>query len=255
MAIALVGSGKAANTTSVTVPAHSVGDLILIAAHREGNATPPSLPAGYTSIATVAIGTTYSLRVGYKIATSTSDTSGTWTNGKCLTVQVFSGAQPLSIGSGTATNSGSPTIPNYPAVTFDTTDGSSWAAGLLIGGGASHAPPSGMTLRQTAVSSGFADLDASDTNGGVTGWASTNYSANGSAAWCSVVCEIKETGGGGGGAVTSPQGDIEGGIGDPGVGLPQQGLHAIEKGISARRLYLPRRKRRLILPQRFHEAA
>ena len=73
MAISYVSS-TSANAATVTVSSVQVGDLIVVLAFRS-NATIPSLPAGWTSLA-ISGG-----RLGYKIATTAGAQSiGTWTN-------------------------------------------------------------------------------------------------------------------------------------------------------------------------------
>ena len=86
-----VGTVYAA-ATSVTLPTHQAGDLIVVAAVRYGNTTVPSLPAGYTSLLTSA--TTHGRRLGYKIAASSSETSGTWTNASTVVAAVYRGVTP-----------------------------------------------------------------------------------------------------------------------------------------------------------------
>lgn len=75
--ISFVGYNLSESTT-VTLPAHQAGDLILICAGG-GSSTIPSLAAGYTSLATGYFGSSGAFRIGYKFATSSSETSGTWT--------------------------------------------------------------------------------------------------------------------------------------------------------------------------------
>lgn len=88
--IQFVGSGASTGATTITIPTHQTGDIIVIAAFRETAETVPDLPAGYTSLATTSTaGLTMSSRVGYKVATSASETSGTWTNANALGVAVY----------------------------------------------------------------------------------------------------------------------------------------------------------------------
>ena len=76
---------------SGTTPTHAVGDLLVVVAYSYWGDT-PSLPAGWTSAHTKA----GALRVGYKVATSTADSTGTWTNADELGVGVWRNA--LSLG-------------------------------------------------------------------------------------------------------------------------------------------------------------
>ena len=94
--ISRIGSASAEATT-ITIPAgHHQGDIILIAAFRDGNTTNPSVPAGWTTITVTTDGTTCSTSVGWKIATSNSETSGTWTNATGLMCHVYRGVDHIS---------------------------------------------------------------------------------------------------------------------------------------------------------------
>lgn len=90
MSISLVGSNEA-NANSIAIPAHQVNDLILIYAYNDAQTTAVTLPAGFVNVSGVVMGSFGYTRVGYKIATSTSETSGTWTNADHLIVLVFRG--------------------------------------------------------------------------------------------------------------------------------------------------------------------
>lgn len=82
---------NSAEADNVTIPAgHKVGDLMIIFAFRDGSATWPSLPAGWTNI-TSGTATGVSIWCGYKICTSSSETSGTWTNATGVMVVVLRG--------------------------------------------------------------------------------------------------------------------------------------------------------------------
>ncbi len=109
-----VGSANAASTT-ITIPTHQAGDLIWILAGRN-NATAPSLPAGWTNLYSGGPGGAQSTRVGYKIAASGSETSGTWTNATGLICVVYRNAQVGVHAVNAATNT------TYPALSGFTTD-------------------------------------------------------------------------------------------------------------------------------------
>lgn len=107
MAISRIGAA-AAEATSITIPGtYQAADLMIIFAFRSGNATPPSLPAGWTNISSTA--GTSSLRCGYKIAGSASETSGTWTNATGVISHVYRGTAtnkpPVILGAQTAQTS------------------------------------------------------------------------------------------------------------------------------------------------------
>lgn len=180
--------GSAVGTTSATLPAHQVGDLILIFAYRDGNATAPSLPAGYISISNTGANSN-SLRIGYKFATSTSETSGTWTSATSVIAVVYRGA---SIGASAVGGTSSTTV-NYPTVSLLRTNNTSWVVG-----GAGHRsvdtnvqnPPTGMS-NVNSVLDATDELGVHDTNGTVSSWSSTNVSVGGTTlGWRSAVVEL-----------------------------------------------------------------
>lgn len=192
MAVSFVGA-NGANGTSVTLPAHQVGDLLIAIAFRDGSNTAPSQPANTGATApwvtiTTASGNSNSARFSYAIATTTNHTSGTWTNASELVVAVYRGAR---IGNFATAGVNSNTI-TYPAVTLVTNNGTSWVAGL-----AGHRlstqvdiPPPGMTNRGSSI-----NLSAAihDTNGGVTDWTAQSVVQNASSGWKSMSLEIQSS--------------------------------------------------------------
>lgn len=86
MTISLIGSSSGVN--SATMPAHQTGDLLLIYAFRDGSTTPPTSVAGWTNILTNGANSC-SGAFRYKIATSSSEVTGTWTNATGLIVLVY----------------------------------------------------------------------------------------------------------------------------------------------------------------------
>ncbi|ATN93995.1 minor tail protein [Mycobacterium phage Kumao] len=102
------------NGNSVTMPAHEPGDLLLILAYNDG-VSHPSIPSASGSVPSYwnihnDNGNTNSIRVAAAWATSTSHTSGTWSNTSGLAVCVIRGADPLypigytSLGFGSGSN-------------------------------------------------------------------------------------------------------------------------------------------------------
>src|SRR3989344_456439 len=89
MAITLVGTATGTNTA--TPPAHQAGDLFLVFSFRDGSATAPTLASGFTTSSNGG-GNTCSHRVGWRIASSSSDAVGTWTNATSLILVVLRGA-------------------------------------------------------------------------------------------------------------------------------------------------------------------
>lgn len=197
MAISRVGAANYA-ATSGAVPAHQAGDLIIIAAFSESDA--PSLGSGYTNIAS-KVATDAALRVGYMVADSNSEVSGTWTGADQIHITVYRAGGDLSIGASGSNSGSGGTTSNYPGLTLSDSDGSSWIFGagvkyLFLGTNSIQNPPSGMTnigSRATGLMKGATH----DTNGGVTSWSSQNPTTSSGGfdqSWATAVVEIVETG-------------------------------------------------------------
>lgn len=160
MAVSFIGE-SAFSPTTATIPAHQVGDLILAFAVRVSDATVPEIPAGWTTVRVNGANTLGAV-VAYKFATTTSETSGTWTS-EYLMVQVYRGVGSVgasSTGSGTTSS----TI-SYPALTLQIADGTSWAVRFAAHRSATNlnsGTPGGYTPRSsTSRSRGL------DSNGGL----------------------------------------------------------------------------------------
>lgn len=169
MGALLTGSNNSA-TTTVTIPAHNVGDLIVVCASRRSNATAPSVPsAGLTvpawnTIDTQSGTTNGSCVTAYFVATATNHTSGTWTNATDMVAVVISGQNASPIGGHATNNAGSATTSaTAPAVTLSKSDGTSILLHFFNHNSSTAitwgAAPAGYT-RQTTGS--FAILDTKD---------------------------------------------------------------------------------------------
>jgi hypothetical protein len=111
--ITRIGASVAAATT-ITIPAgHQVGDFIVIYAFRNALVA-PTLPAGWTNQTSESTGAS-SFRLAWKQATSSSETSGTWTNASQLAVVVYRGMDPRA----------DPTAPTRPFSTNGAVTGTS----------------------------------------------------------------------------------------------------------------------------------
>lgn len=150
-----VDGGMNGSGSSVTIPPHQIGDLLVIVAVDDGT-TIPSLPTGWTSVYTSS--TTCGRRVGYKIATSTSDSSGTWTGANRMACGVWRGF--VSVGA-VASSASSSALADYPAVTANGPN--SWLAAFAIG---DNTPgiAAGMISRYNVYES-FTYVRISDSNG------------------------------------------------------------------------------------------
>ena len=89
-------SSASSEANTVTLGTHQLNDLIVISAFRDGSATNPTLPAGWTLITDTSDGTLCSITVGWKLAISGADTSGTWSNATGMLCHVYRGADPVA---------------------------------------------------------------------------------------------------------------------------------------------------------------
>jgi len=189
--------GSATGTTSATLPSHEAGDLILAFAYRDGSTTVPTQPSGvnWSSVATANNGNTNSSRLGYKIAQSSSETTGTWTNATSVIFAVYRGVKqntPLGVNAGT--NGSSSTI-SFPALSLSVTNGSSWVVGFAGHRSTNVAidtAPSNM-INRNSVADATDEAAIHDTDGGVTSWSAETASVGGtSSGWSARTVEILE---------------------------------------------------------------
>ncbi len=81
--------GAAAPATSVALPSHEAGDLLLAFAYRADVSAPaPALPPGWVSLADDGTGGNGS-RVGWRVAASSSEVSGTWAGAQAVIVVIY----------------------------------------------------------------------------------------------------------------------------------------------------------------------
>lgn len=173
-----------AAATSATIAAPTRGDLILVCAYRSSSATPASLPAGYTNIASAGANTN-SMRVGYKWSDGTETTTSVWTNATDVAVLVYRGIG--FVGAFVANGGAAGTTITYSALTLQDTGGTSWVVGF--GGnatGVAVTAPTNMTACTNVTR-----LIASDTNTTATAWTSQSVTGNSSAVWRSYVVELR----------------------------------------------------------------
>lgn len=99
MSLSRVG-GSSVAATSIAIPGHVAGDLIVIWAFRNGSTTPPTIPTAggtvptFTAIDNPTGANTCSAVCAVAVAAGTTDTSGTWTNATGMSVEVWRGASP-----------------------------------------------------------------------------------------------------------------------------------------------------------------
>lgn len=102
MAAQVLGTANSAAGNTVTIPAHAPGDLIMIFAYRDGNNATPTQPAAGGTVPTWNIvtnntgGNTNSSRVSWALATTSTHTSGTWTNATGMVAVVVRGQRKFT---------------------------------------------------------------------------------------------------------------------------------------------------------------
>lgn len=133
---AFVGSATALNATSIALPAHKAGDILIVASMSQ---TAPSAPAGWTTATFQDPNNQIRGRIGWKVATSSSETSGTWTNGYYTLAMVYRGFTGATLNTTVGTGSN----PNFPSLA-----GGGWVMRMAIWiSNTSPAVPSGYARR------------------------------------------------------------------------------------------------------------
>lgn len=196
MAISRI-SAVSAEAASVTLGTHTTGDLILIFAYRDGSNTAPSLPAGYTTIEAGGANTN-SIRAGFKVATSSSETSGTWTNATHVVAHVYRGVSTATVPVGAYIRShGSSTSPSFGGITMQNTAGTSWIAGFVGCRSidtTNIAEPAATMTNISSLLGATSDIAYHDTNGGVTSFSTDTVPVGGTASgWTTFVVEILDS--------------------------------------------------------------
>lgn len=159
--VSFVGATDAGtlNLTSISLPSHVAGDIILMVAGGSTYATPPAsggtVPV-WTEIGRTISGATSAV-LWYAVATSSSTTSGSFSTGQKIAVMVFRNQSSSPIG-GFATgssNGGIVASVSFPAITMQDTSGRSQLASFTItgGNGGSLTLPGGYTRRTPTASS------------------------------------------------------------------------------------------------------
>lgn len=189
------------STTSCT--GEQTGDLLLVSATIHNGGTAPTTATNFTSINTVTNSagsgsTRTALNAGWKVASSNTEGSGTWTGATEVVMMVYRGQSSSPIGNNaTSGGNNSGTLVTYAADTLSATDGSSWFAGFVVRNTADlqlFNPPTGMTNRVTGGNNlGSPYAAGNDINGPTSSnWPSTNETGFGvSAKFTSIVIEIK----------------------------------------------------------------
>src|SRR6185369_16959851 len=185
-----------AEAATVTIPAgHQLGDVILIFAFRDGSATNPTIPTGWTNITnTTDGGTLSSVSVGWKLAASSSETSGTWTNATGLVCHVYRGLDPIKpFGTFVGTQN---TVANvqYSGVTITANQWIVAFVGHVSIDVSISSAPSGFT-NITSLNGATASYGSFDTNGPLTvSYTAQNVAVGGTAGqWQTIMIPMYQT--------------------------------------------------------------
>lgn len=187
-------SSAAAATTSVTIPTHSVGDLIVIFAYNPFTTTAPTAPsAGGTVPSWVYIDNDNSASgsgctTAHFKATATNTTTGTWSGASHIMAVVVRNQNASSPIGGHASQGGSSATTTAPAVTMSHTDGSSvllhFHGHSNLGASGWDAAPAGYTRGatsgtgfQSGTALNYKNITTSDGSVGQTGGQNTSYAA------------------------------------------------------------------------------
>jgi hypothetical protein len=182
--------------TTCTLPTTAVGQLIVGACYRSGSNTPCSVPAGWTVVINSTGANTNSLAVGCKVATSTSETMGTWTNASDVGADIWTGTAAQDtlhckqVGMGVFLENGSTgNSMTYLGLTLARQNNTSWVGAFGGHRTASNlTAPSGMTLQQSAGSGPMTAI--SNTNGTVSSTANQATGVNASSGWRTFTYEV-----------------------------------------------------------------
>lgn len=212
MTISIVGSTSELASSITTMPTHSAGNLLLCLAYNDGASTAVTLPSGWIDRYFAALGSAGYLRVGYKYAQSSSETSGTWTNADQLfMLSISAGANTLVYPNYVSTNTGTSATINFAAQVAGTFQSGaadqalvSWAASRNSGN--TLTAPSGLTVEQSATDSANFVSQVCFQASRTTAWASTNITVATSALYRSLMLSLVESpiygaSGGGGGLI------------------------------------------------------
>ena len=210
MTVSFIASAGAEATT-LTMPSHQAGDLIVMLAMRYNSFSGGTIPAGwnyrYLSMRNGSV--VFTCGVFCRIAASSAETSGTWTSWTHLLACVYrDDVDYLCLGS-PVYNRGTSTSVTYSAKSASAISNAAGAlggamavaTGWVIGLGATHlnasginTPPSGMTHRGMTTGAANGRIAICDTNAAVASYAGGSTTIAATADWWTNTVEIIDTG-------------------------------------------------------------
>jgi hypothetical protein len=200
-------AANSAQATSVTIPTHQAGDLLLILTGSNSGSV-PTIPSGWnvTIVSADNVSPARCLLVGWKIAASASETSGTWTGTHLIMAAVYRDSTNYhALGSCNRINTRNSTSVQYTNVgtysTVNTANKLQNAAAVVFGAiyisentGVGSAAPSGMTNRAVYAGASTGYLALHDTGSAVSSWPVTTVTAASNVNTVQITVEMMDTG-------------------------------------------------------------
>lgn len=201
MAISRISSATA-NATTITIGTHAANDTIIIFAYNDGVATSPTLPSGWFGLSTF-VGANSGTRIGWKLASTSTETSGTWTNADTLQAVVYRGSSssiciPKTLSVNNSSNSTtSQTFFSQISGTFDDNVVDLWLLAHIHNRNSNNSldttVPSGFTNVTSATDGSIWQTAVHDTNATrTTVFSSTSITVANAAVWRAVVLALFE---------------------------------------------------------------
>lgn len=182
-------AGSTASTTPAAPAGQLAGDLLIAAAYRDGSTPAPTIPAGWTQLASEWASNS-GITLAYRIATADAETIGAFTNATNVLVHCYRGASGVGNVSPVATGaSGNVVIPAGWAL--QVTNNTSWIA--YFGGSrssGSNLDTNGNRTGHTNATSA-SDAGGGDTLGAVSASSSVTVGTSGGSQWHAIAVEIK----------------------------------------------------------------
>lgn len=208
MTVAFVAAASAEATSLSTMPTHEKGDLLIAIAGRTNDATVPSAASGW-NVSRVQQGGTSPARtilIGWKVAASAAETSGTWANAQILMVAVYRDSSTVHVCHGhNGVQTLNSTTVNYATLQGYTTNASTIKltnpsavvfAAILIheNTGVGAAAPSTMTNRANFAGATNRYLAIHDTGSAVSSFSAATVTAASAINAMSATIELCDTG-------------------------------------------------------------
>ena len=183
-------------STSVILGSHQKGDVFIAAALRTNNVT-ASLPAGWIGLSSAGTNN-LSLRLGFRVAQSSSETSGFWINATGLSIIILRTTDgTIAVPGASAQTAGISTSVSYGAVagvvSADNYIDQTFVAfgSTLLDTNAIETPPTGMTFLEKSSQAGLAFASFRLTTNAFGAWTTQTVTLP-SAVWRTGVIRIAE---------------------------------------------------------------